>query len=220
MTRGSKATCPNQINTPITMSKSGQLLINPMTGEWAEIITGTEDTPERRLEAIFYLPVGACTLGEHLHPNLEKRITVQAGEVAFRIAGRAFTAGAGEVVTIPAGVPHRYCNNGPHRAEMRLEAADAERYETLLLNLYGLAHESETDANGRPNRLQLALLLEEFADVWQWLEAPPALRRPMRTILAAVARREGYRGRYLHYTACWVHRRSLGQRSRVVALSE
>ncbi len=48
---------------------------------------------------------------------------------------------------------------------MRVEIRPADRFEALILNLFGLAQEGKTNARGLLNLLQLALLAREFSDV-------------------------------------------------------
>lgn len=194
------------------MTTCGQLFINPVTGEWTEVLTGSADTSERHFRALVQLPAGAPRFGRYRHPDNAKRLTVRQGQLTYHLDGRWRLLNTGESVTIPAGMPHDYHSAGYRPVEILLEMPQAERYEQLLLQLYGLAHEGYMLTDGSINRMQMALLLDEFSDVLDWIDAPATLRLPFRTVMSTVALRRGYTSPNERYTADWVHQRSLSER--------
>lgn len=196
----------------IFMTSSGQLFINPVTGEWTEVLTGSADTDARHFRALLQLPGGAPGFGRYFHPNNAKRLTVRRGHLSCYMDGRWRLLNPGESLTLAAGVVHDYHSAGHRPVELMVEIPQAERYEQLLLQLYGLAHEGYMQADGGINRMQMALLLDEFADVIEWVDAPATLRLPFRSVMSTVARRRGYASPVARYTAEWVHQRSLGDR--------
>lgn len=53
----------------------------------------------------------------HVHPYSETWV-VRAGKAEMRIAGRTVTAGAGDIIVVPADTPHGFKALGPERLEI------------------------------------------------------------------------------------------------------
>jgi quercetin dioxygenase-like cupin family protein len=53
--------------------------------------------------------------GLHTHPYAEVFV-IQAGEVVFTAGDETIEAKAGQIVVVPAGVPHKYVNSKGERA--------------------------------------------------------------------------------------------------------
>jgi len=53
--------------------------------------------------------------GLHTHPYAEVFV-IQEGEVTFTAGDETIKAKAGQIVVVPAGVPHKYVNSGGVRA--------------------------------------------------------------------------------------------------------
>jgi mannose-6-phosphate isomerase-like protein (cupin superfamily) len=51
----------------------------------------------------------------HAHPYAEVFV-IEEGEVAFTAGDETFEAKAGQIVVVPAGVPHKYVNSGAGKA--------------------------------------------------------------------------------------------------------
>ena len=68
------------------------------------------------------------------------------------------------------------------------------RFEQAIATGFGLANSGRTDAKGRPNLLQAALMAQEFADVLVFTKPPVWVQRVLFGVLAPIARRRGYQG--------------------------
>jgi mannose-6-phosphate isomerase-like protein (cupin superfamily) len=53
----------------------------------------------------------------HRHPYDETWV-IEAGTVTFHSGEERFQAGAGDVVIVPPGAPHKFINDGPGRSKM------------------------------------------------------------------------------------------------------
>ena len=53
--------------------------------------------------------------GLHTHPY-EEVFVIQDGEVTFTVGDATIEAKSGQIVIVPAGVPHKYVNSGAGRA--------------------------------------------------------------------------------------------------------
>jgi quercetin dioxygenase-like cupin family protein len=109
------------------MSKAGDVIENPVTGERGVARIGTEETGGQLLVADRYIRPGGAVMGEHLHPAIEERFTVLRGWVGFRLAGRESIAERGVRLIAPAGAPHDWRNAGPEEALVRVEIRPAAR---------------------------------------------------------------------------------------------
>src|SRR5262245_3623035 len=183
------------------MSKAGDVIENPVTGERAVVRIGTEQTGGELLVVDLYIRPGGAVMGEHLHPAIEERFTVLRGQVGFRLSGRVATAEPGVTLFAPPGVPHDWWNAGPGEALVRIEIRPAGRFEAFIANAFGLAQDGKVNRRGTPNLLHLAVLAGEFDDVVRFTRPPRVVQRALFALLAPLARLLGYRGSYPEYLA-------------------
>jgi quercetin dioxygenase-like cupin family protein len=181
------------------MSKAGDVVENPVTGERSVVRIGTAETAGKLAVVDLYIRPGGAVMGEHIHPSIEERFTVLRGQVGFRLAGRVATAEAGVALVVPPGVPHDWWNAGPQEALVRVEIRPADRFEAFIANAFGLAQDGKVNRRGMPNLLQLALLAREFDDVVRFTRLPRIVQRVLFGLLAPLAWLLGYRGSYPSY---------------------
>src|SRR5215469_6340374 len=98
------------------MSKAGDVVENPVTGERAVVRIGTEQTGGELLVVDLYVRPGGAVMGEHYHPAIEERFSVLRGRVGFRLSGQESIAELGVNLIAPAGEPHDWWNAGPEEA--------------------------------------------------------------------------------------------------------
>ena len=139
------------------MYKIGDIAENPVTGERGVVRLGAHESPDGRGVYDLYVRPGGAVAGEHIHPIIEERFTVQRGRVGFRINGQESIAQIGVPVTVPPGVAHDWWNAGDEEAHVLVEVYPAARFEESITDLFGLAQDGKTDANGMPNLFQAAL---------------------------------------------------------------
>ena len=181
------------------MSKAGDVVENPVTGERVVVRIGTEESGGELLVADAYVRPGGAVTGEHVHPAIEEYFTVVRGWVGFRLDGRESIARPNVRLHLPAGVAHDWWNAGEEEARVVVEVRPGARFEEMIKNLYGLAQDGKTDAKGMPNLLQAALFAKEFEDVLWFTKPPRPVQKVLFTALAPVARFLGYRGSYPEY---------------------
>ena len=181
------------------MSKAGDVIENPVTGERAVVRIGTEQTGGELLVVDLYIRPGGAVMGEHVHPAIEERFTVVRGQVGFRLSGRESTAEPGLMLIAPAGVPHDWWNAGQEEALVRVEVRPAARFEAAIMNAFGLAQDGKVDRRGMPNLLQLAVFAQEFDDVIRFTRPPRVVQRILFGALAPLAQLLGYCGSYSKY---------------------
>ncbi len=182
------------------MSKAGDMVENPVTGERVVVRVGTEDSGGELLVNEGFVRPGGAVVGEHVHPTIEETFEVLSGRLSFRIGGRESVAGPGERLRVPAGTAHDWWNAGEEEARVVVEIRPGARFEEMGLNLFGLARDGRTNRKGMPNPLQAAVFAREFSDVFHFTSPPVAVQRPLFGALAALARVLGYRGSYPRYS--------------------
>ena len=181
------------------MSKAGDTIENPVTGERIVVRVGTEDSGGELLVVDGYVLPGGAVAGEHVHPAIEESFTVVSGQVGFRIDGRESIAEPGERLHVPAGTAHDWWNAGEKEAHAVVEISPGQRFEKMTLNFFGLAQDGRTNSKGIPNLLQAAIFAREFSDVLYFTKPPLVVQRLLFGALSAIARSLGYRGSYPKY---------------------
>ncbi|MDQ3851005.1 MAG: cupin domain-containing protein [Actinomycetota bacterium] len=182
------------------MSPAGRRVGNPTTGEHITFLETAADTAGERFRMDIVIEAGRSGMAGpvHFHPHQEERFHVLAGTPLFSLDGAASTAGAGDVVTVPRGVPHIFGNAGPGELHMISEYRPGLRsIETFFETFFGLAEET---GKQRPDLLQSALTLHECRDYFVITSPPPALQRVMFPLMARVARKRGYRPSYPRFS--------------------
>lgn len=184
------------------MSKAGDVLENPVTGERVVTRVGEESGGDLAIADLYVSPGGAVA-GEHVHPGIEEIFTVVRGSVGFRLDGREDVAGPGRRLVVPPGVAHDWWNAGGEEAHVVVELRGKERllegFATIVSNLFGLARDGKTNAKGRPGLLQAALFAREFDDTIRFTSPPRPVQKALFGVLAPVARLVGYRAAYPQY---------------------
>ena len=174
----------------------GEVLENPVTRERAVIVELPWLNDEGRVVADLTALPGARVAGEHLHPALHERFSVQSGELTMLRDGQRSVLRAGEEAHIEPGVWHDWWNAGDVDAIVRVEITPGERFAHMIETLFGLAREGHVNKRGMPDPLQLALFATEFSDVVVFRKPPAAVQRVLFSILASLAHRRGYRATY------------------------
>jgi len=182
------------------MSKAGDTIENPVTGERIVVRVGTEDSGGELLAVDGYVRPGGAVAGEHVHPAIEETFEVVSGLVGFRIDGRESVAQPGERLHVPPGTAHGWWNAGKEEAHVVVEIRPGERFEEMARNLFGLAQDGKTNSKGMPNPLQAAIFAREFGDVLHFTKPSLVVQQLLFGALGAIARALGYRGSHPKYT--------------------
>jgi mannose-6-phosphate isomerase-like protein (cupin superfamily) len=178
------------------MAYTGQILDNPVSGERIIFRKTAADTDGELLEIDLELAPDGHVPGKHVHPVQEERFEVLSGTMKFKMGRETVIAEAGEVVTVPAGVSHKFENGGDETAYVRVQVRPALRMEQLFETAVALANEGRTTAKGMPKPLDLALFVREFADEVQGAFPPAWVQQATMAPLAWVARKRGHAERY------------------------
>jgi quercetin dioxygenase-like cupin family protein len=157
---------------------------NPISGERIVIRQSAADTGGRLLAFDLFLPPGGHVPGRHVHPVQQERFTVLAGALRFRLGRRTVVAGPGEVLLVPAGTPHWFCNPGSEVAHALVEVRPALRMEEMFEATEALGLAAPPRGRRPPRISELALVLLEFRQEVAIPDLPPFLARAILALLA------------------------------------
>jgi quercetin dioxygenase-like cupin family protein len=179
------------------VARAGDELVNPATG-LRTVFRETAQTTGGELLQVDWIGRPLWTTGpDHVHPRQEERFEVLSGRLGLRAAGVERDHGTGDVIVVPAGVPHAAWNAGDQDVHVLVDFRPALRTEIAFETLAGLARDGMTTSAGIPrNPLRLALILREFEDEIQFVRPPQALQRAILGPLARIGRGLGYRAEY------------------------
>jgi quercetin dioxygenase-like cupin family protein len=178
------------------MAYAGQTLDNPISGERITFRKTAADTAGELLEIDLELAPDGHVPGKHVHPKQEERFEVLSGTMKFKMGRKTVVAEAGDVVTVPAGVAHKFSNGGDETAHVRVQVTPALDMERLFETAVSLAQEGRTLGNGMPKPLDLSLFVREFAEEVQGAFPPVWVQRASMAPLAWIARKRGHAERY------------------------
>jgi mannose-6-phosphate isomerase-like protein (cupin superfamily) len=187
---------PNHDDEGADMAYAGQILDNPVSGERITFTKTAADTDGELLEFDFELSPDGHVPGRHVHPRQEERFEVTGGTMKFKMGRKTVIAEAGDVVTVPAGVSHKFENAGDETASMRVQVRPALQMERLFETAVALAEEGRTNGKGMPKPLDLALFVREFADEVKAPFPPAWVVNATLAPLAWMAKRRGHAERY------------------------
>ena len=112
-----------------------------------------------------------------------------SGLARVRLGRELRTVAPGERLVIPAGTPHTFSNAGAGELQVRNELRPALQWDEFCVRAWRLP----ADDHGRPNPLQMALLLQRYPDHLYLAGMPLPLQRALISVAAALARLAGIR---------------------------
>ena len=173
------------------MAHQGQEISNPRTGQRMKF---AELAPEElRIDTLN--PPSDVREPVHVHPRQESGAEVLSGSLTFEVRGERRAVRAGETITIPAGTPHRFWNEGPTDTRSIQFFRPALDTAAFFETLFALAQRGDLNDKGMPKLLPLAALASEFADEIRPVSPPWPFVRALGATLGPIARLRGPRGK-------------------------
>jgi quercetin dioxygenase-like cupin family protein len=134
---------------------------------------------------------GGGVLAEHVHPQLEERVEVVAGQVEFRVDGAPRLLGPGDRMVVPAGVRHSFENTGDETAHLIVDAEPALRLRESIEEGAALGRAEKFTASGVPRSLRAlcaaAALALRYRETVVLTSPPRAVQRVLFPLLARFA---------------------------------
>ncbi len=174
------------------MSQEHREIRNPRTGQRMRFLLTAADTDGELLRVETVNPPSGVVEPLHVHPHQESRAEVVSGTLRFVTDGRERRLGPGEAITIPAGTPHHFANDGAEDAVAIQEFRPAMRTAEFFETYFGMAERGELDEQGKPSLLRSALLGLAFSEEIRLASPPWLLQRVVYGLLAPIARLRGH----------------------------
>lgn len=175
------------------MSQAQREIHNPRTGQRMRFLLTAAETNGELLRIETVNPPTGVFEPLHVHPHQETRAEVVSGTLQFVVDGQGRRLHPGEAITIPAGTPHHFANDGDEEAVAIQEARPALRTAEFFETYFDLAERGELDEYGKPSLLRLAVLGPAFADEIRLVNPPWPLQRAAFALLGPIAHLRGYR---------------------------
>jgi quercetin dioxygenase-like cupin family protein len=183
------------------MARAGEQLYDPVQGDTLVFRETARDTGGALLRGEFVVPP-RFSVPLHVHPLQEEDFEVLSGTFVIQIEDEHRSLVEGEEATVPPGTPHRFYNeDDQEEGRLLFELRPALNTEILFETLYGLATDGNTDSNGLPNPLQMAVILNGLHKGEIYLTTPPiAVQKALFALLSPVGKLVGYRDHYPKYS--------------------
>lgn len=174
------------------MASQGQVVANAATGERVVFVSLAGDTGGEHLRVDLFLAPRAAARGLHIHPNQEERFEVIEGLVRLRVGREDRIAKPGDVIVVPAGMPHLPANIGESEARVVTDFRPALNTETFFENSFALLSVRGPRATV-PMVLEFSELLTHYRPEFKLAPAPLHL---LTVAAAPIGRLLGYRPRF------------------------
>lgn len=177
--------------TGVLLPRSGDVTVNPVSGETVRWHLTSADTGGALVRAEFRVGEGGGMRNEHIHTVSEERFEVLAGRMVACVDGRERIVEAGERVALAPGVPHCWWNAGEGDLHFMLEVDPPGRFEETVVTLAALARAGHVGADGMPGLLTLAALARPWLDDAYLTTPPRFVQRAVFAVLDPIARLRG-----------------------------
>lgn len=135
----------------------------------------------------------------HYHPYQKEDFTILLGELKVRIDGQVIVLKQDDTLHIPVNKVHSMWNDSDSKTIVNWKVQPAMSTDHLLETATGLANDGKTNDEGMPNILQVALMANQYADVFRLKKPPFVIQKILFMILTPFAYLLGYKPTYKKY---------------------
>ena len=178
------------------MIKQSDKITNARTGQVMIFLKTGAETNGELLQIECFSPSTAVKEPEHIHPLQESKFEIRSGACNFLIAGTQTIAQAGELVTIPAGVPHFFWNSGDSTSHYIQEFRPALHIDGFFETFFALSRDAKLNDQGIPNLLHGSVIMLKHKNEIRVTKPPWLLQYLTYIVLAPIGRLLGYRADY------------------------
>jgi mannose-6-phosphate isomerase-like protein (cupin superfamily) len=181
------------------MAYTNKIIRNAHTGHEMKFLQTAGDTCGRLLEIEATYHAASKPPAPHYHPVQDEVFTVLEGNLTVQVHGVLKKLHAGDTIQIPRNTVHAMWNPSDVKTVVNWQVRPALTTEYFLETGTGLANDGKLKANGLPPLLQVALLAQQFSNVYRLAKPPYLVQRILFTILTPVAYAKGYLPLYEKY---------------------
>jgi len=160
------------------------LLENRHTGEWLRL-RRVREGDQVVLEMEGGIPPHREGPPLHIHVGQREEGVVVRGRLRGRVGARAVTISAGEAALFPAGVPHRWWNDGDEPLVFKGKAVPAGDLDRFLQAVCTIANAGKP---GRPSRFHVAHVLHRHRSTFRLARMPGWVQRGVLPIVILIGR--------------------------------
>jgi mannose-6-phosphate isomerase-like protein (cupin superfamily) len=172
--------------------RSGDTIENPVTGERLTFIKTAAETGGEVTIAEVTVQPGGFVAAAHVHPKQDEVFRVVSGRIGVKLGREKLEAGPGEVLTIGAGIAHKFWNAGEGELVFVAEVRPSLEWEALIETMYSLAADGKTSKKGMPNPFRLAVIAQAHFDVVQLPVIPAWMQKTALAMGAPLGKALGY----------------------------
>lgn len=181
------------------MAYKGKIINNKKTGQQITFLQTSDDTGGELLEMESLFQPHSTEPVPHYHPLQEEYFTVLEGEISVRMNGHLQVLRKGDHLHIKQQQVHSMWNHSTQKARVNWKVIPASDTEYFLENGIGIANKQETNEQGMPGILQIALLAKRFAHVYRVARPPYPVQKILFTLLSPFSYLAGYRPCYREF---------------------
>lgn len=178
------------------MVRKGDILYNPSGKETITFIQTAEDTAGLLLQTDVSIAPGGRILTSlmHVHPEQSETIFIKSGEIEATINGNKNVYREGDVIYIPAGVPHKLeIIRKPEELNFIWETAPALFTEILYETAWALPQNDLQKKDESIPLLQAAVTLNKYENHFYLTDYPVWLQKIVFSLLSPIALITGYK---------------------------
>ncbi len=176
-------------SSPAARFAPGTVLHNPVTSEWARVLSSNEGMT--RAEVL--VPPGGGVPFTHRHVVQTERFDVLSGELTVVLDGVVHSVGAGETATVEPGVAHCWTSTGEEPLYCVLTITPSLRFPDMIAVSWGLCARGRSRPDGSPGISDSLLMAEAFAVELELASPPHWVQRLAVRALAPLVRAAGRR---------------------------
>ncbi|MFN9998335.1 MAG: cupin domain-containing protein [bacterium] len=181
------------------MPTTGQIMVNPDTGDVYEFLATAKDTEGQRVSIKMTLKSKGEQVPNHFHALQDEHFEILSGKLTVLLDGKQREIGVGAKTTLPKNKPHNHYNTGDEPAVFIQSVSPALDFDYLLENIIGLTIDGKMP-NGKAGLVQ-ELVNMKYLDSKSCLASiPVGVQTFLMHLVAPIARRFGYRAIYKKYS--------------------
>jgi quercetin dioxygenase-like cupin family protein len=185
--------------TTIGMASKGQIINNPLTGEYIEFIETAKETGGAYTKIKILVKAGGFKPVLHFHNKMDEGFELISGRLSYELNKEKKTITAGDKIILPKNIPHTHYNEQAEDLLMYQIFTPSLDIDTFLENFFGLAGEGQLP-NGAPEFLQAMVWLRRFRSKTYLAAIPASVQNILSFILSPLAATFGYKAAYKRFS--------------------
>ncbi|MFN5425077.1 MAG: cupin domain-containing protein [Bacteroidota bacterium] len=181
------------------MPTTGQIMVNPDTGDVYEFLATAKDTDGQSVSIKMTLKSKGEQVPNHFHALQDEHFEILSGKLTVLLDGKQQELGVGERITLPKNQAHNHYNTGDEPAVFIQSVSPALDFDYLLENIIGLTIDGKMP-NGKAGLVQELVTLKYLDSKSYLASIPVGVQTFLMNVVAPIARLFGYRAIYTKYS--------------------